>query len=202
MSRPAQPSSFSAACCACAATCPAAATAAAAARCCLFLSFFLAFLFLFLLLLVSSASFRACCSSTSHRACSSDRLCTLTLARTQSPAEDRTHLALGPVGRGILARRWIRASYIQGRLLRRGHVRYPCERSRSRQGAPAGADKVHACRLQTDRRHAALAPPARRHHSPCLPGVVSIPGADQPSTRGRRAGVLLTGCLDFGDCYY
>ena len=63
--------------------------------------------------------------------------------------------------------------------------------------------KVHACpRLQADRGHAALAPPARRRHSPCLPGVVSIPGADQSSIGAGRQEFDLTGCLDFGDYYY
>ena len=108
-----------------------------------------------------------------------------------------------PFERAILQRRWIRASYIQGRLLRRGLVRQACERSRSRQGASAGADKVHACcRLQTDRGHAALAPPARRHHPPCLPGVVSIPGGEQPSIGGQAGRSSIRRPARFCQCDY
>ena len=107
-----------------------------------------------------------------------------------------------PVELAILQRRRRWASESRGRLLNvRGKRRY-CEHSRSRRVVLAGADKVHACRLQTDRGHAALAPPARRRHSPCLPGVVSIPGGEQSSLGGQAGRSSIDRPRRFCQCDY
>jgi hypothetical protein len=81
-----------------------------------------------------------------------------------------------------MCRRW--ASDSRGRLLIVRDKRRYCERSRPGQVVLAGADKVRACRLQTDRGAMQRSLPARRRHLPCSPGAVSILGSEQSSRGG------------------